>query len=152
VDYEQEEDKQVKPRTPGYCTLWVAQASSYGNCLCSRGTTQTDGDGDMSDRIKLAEAMGWTPQVRDVRVPPVWLSQDGEVSRYLFELPDPFTDANDDYAVLEWMKSEQFYPLEGYDYTEWRVAINNALKLKTAIDYKIGDYARAALKVIGVQT
>ena len=92
----------------------------------------------MTDRIKLAEAMGRDPAMYAPN----------------FDIPifDPFTDANDDYAVLEWMKSEQFYPLEGYDYTEWLFAINNALKLKMAIDYKIGDYARAALKALKDQT
>ena len=88
----------------------------------------------MSDRIKLAETF--------VR------SGYGHVT----EVFDPFTDANDDYAVLEWMKSERFHPLEGCDYTEWLLVINNALKLKMAIDYQIGDYARAALKVLKEQT
>jgi hypothetical protein len=39
---------------------------------------------------------------------------------------DPFTDANDDYEVLEWMRNR------GVD----------------CADYKIGDYAREALGMI----
>ena len=53
----------------------------------------------------------------------------------------PDTDANDDYAVLEWMRCK--------DPKYW---ITFACELNDgfteASDYKIGDYARAALKVI----
>jgi len=50
---------------------------------------------------------------------------------------DPFNDANDDYAVMEWIRKQHFVTyLTAYlehEYTQ---------------DYQIGDYARAALKVI----
>ena len=90
----------------------------------------------MNDRIKLAEAMN-----------PNWdvLGMDGDDRLsyrdkdtgcvVLAECIDPFTDANDDYAVLEWMRNND-EPLAG-------LALCNPMA-----DYKIGDYARAALKVI----
>ena len=48
---------------------------------------------------------------------------------------DPFTDANDDYAVLEWMRKNYGASLFGKH-------------LKFCSWYQIGDYAKAALKVI----
>ena len=80
----------------------------------------------MSERIKLAEAMG-IDHKRFV----------AHGKRMAF---DPFTDANDDYAVLEWMRSHEM-----------------AGKFKEALfcngqiygfNYKIGNNARAALKVL----
>ena len=52
-------------------------------------------------------------------------------------LPDPENDANDDYAVLEWMRqleSNEKYHLKMMTNAIW--------------DYKIGDNYRVALKVI----
>jgi len=73
----------------------------------------------MNDRIKLAEAMGSVPSC--------------DWSTF-----DPFNNANDDYAVLEWMRKEM-------PHNQW-------LKVQKhwtpAWLYQIGDYARAALKVI----
>jgi len=51
---------------------------------------------------------------------------------------DPFTDANDDYAVLEWMRNHR---------GKYCGVIYNVMDGKS-VDYKIGDYARAALEVI----
>jgi len=84
----------------------------------------------MNDRIKLAEAMGSVPSC--------------DWSTF-----DPFTDANDDYAVLEWMRdNSRRMGFPGYvgalsDVMEKRLAASHAA------NYRIGDYARAALKVIG---
>ena len=83
----------------------------------------------MSDRIKLAEAMEWTNshQYR-------WDGPgDGE---YRNDPPDPFTDANDDYAVLEWMRNN-WTITQLYESIDWH-----------AVNYKIGDFARAALKML----
>ena len=93
----------------------------------------------MSDRIKLAEAMGWNRaegRSDNLEWSGMWFSPDGYGPR---PPPDPFTDANDDYAVLEWMRSDP-------------CKFNNA-ECETenhgwAWKYQIGDYARAALKVI----
>ena len=56
---------------------------------------------------------------------------------------DPFTNANDDYAVLEWMRSK--YP------DRCDTGINGDIAdefLGIMVYYQIGDYARAALKVL----
>jgi len=99
-------------------------------------------------RIRLAEAMGWTECRRGPRpdmqsseitkdIDYCWGYKDG---KYLQELPDPSKDANDDYAVLEWMRSHKdTYPF----FASFEGEIG---RLKW--DYGIGDYAKAALKVI----
>lgn len=87
----------------------------------------------MNDRIKLAEAMG-IDHKRFV----------AHGKRMPF---DPFTDADDDYAVLEWMrrsdgaatKHEKFKDALG----EERSDLTPSFYL-----YEIGDYARAALRVL----
>lgn len=91
------------------------------------------------DRIKLAEAIWGRPKYTLGTWP---------------EDFDPFTDANDDYTVLEWMR-------ETYDvsagtagsatkrlvYVQFREAVYQ-LNNGYADGYKIGNYARAALEVI----
>ena len=100
------------------------------------------------DRIKLAEAMGWrrTPcECVDGGQRHGWESPDKTLFRKTNELPDPENDANDDYAVLEWLRAEDNKPwpymLSQLDYGTRRYKW----------DYQIGDYARAALKVIGTE-
>ena len=94
---------------------------------------------DQGDRIKLAEAMGWRlqqedgPRNHDSRL---WLDPDGVGGYFTYALPNPLEDANDDYAVLEWMRGEGL------------IGWHNALDETPQDHYKIGDYARAALKVI----
>ena len=94
----------------------------------------------MSDRIKLAEAVFYGH-----------VSVNGK----LREDFDPFTDANDDYAVLEWMRSFNTYEylLEHDDrWVDFIVAIDasdNGEGHKA--NYQIGDYARACLKVIATE-
>ena len=87
----------------------------------------------MKDRIKLAEAMGWTPN----RTNEKWTDPaTGTSGNRLLDLPDPFTDANDDYAVLEWMR-ENLTITQRYKFLDENVQ-----------NYRIGDYARAALKAL----
>lgn len=92
---------------------------------------------DLATRTKLAEAMGWTRfYVSDLTGaqfgrPPN--SRSGKV------LPDPFTDANDDYAVLQWairkLDTDKF--------------ISTLADIAPYFHkYQKGDYARAALKVL----
>lgn len=104
-------------------------------------------------RIKLAEAMGWqwieysnTPFDGMGR----WFSPEAvpesEDNHYGYRICgsacppifDPFTDANDDYAVLEWMRQNEIV-------REWRKIDELAC---CTYYYQIGDYARAALKVL----
>ena len=97
----------------------------------------------MNDRIKLAEAMGWVRE-DDYDNSPFWVNghrmgyaPDSQWTKDL-EIPDPFTDANDDYAVLEWMRNA---PNSG-PYFDALIPYGSAWQ------YQIGDYARAALKVL----
>ena len=95
----------------------------------------------MNDCIKLAEAMNID----------VWY---GEVTCKPFGLPDPFTDANDDYAVLEWMRGQGWIK-EHIGGGDNAMLIDHRLIGSTMFGqqwgYQIGDYARAALKVLDTQ-
>ncbi len=102
----------------------------------------------MTDRIKLAEAMGWTNshQFR-------WDGPgDGE---YRNDPPDPFTDANDDYAVLEWVRklvADKHGTLPSGK-ARWSSSdkwwpFYEAITTAEASRHQVGDYARAALKVL----
>ena len=94
---------------------------------------------DQQRRIKLAEAMGAKC------VDGIWHWKGSTWNELLF---DPFTDANDDYAVLEWMRSQPKEMKWEYmdHYFAGRLARNELDH--TLPVYQIGDYARAALKVI----
>ena len=101
----------------------------------------------MNDRIKLAEAMGWLKATSlDIWYRPEDQKREGK-NYNNGELPDPLTDANDDYAVLEWMRQnlikDKVLPINVAAY-KFYSDINDA----HATDYEVGDYARAALKVI----
>ncbi len=91
-------------------------------------------------RIKLAEAIGWTRgEVRIVRVMgrsiphQRWIDPEGSDRA---QLPDPFTDANDDYAVLEWLRANK--KMLYSDRVYYRLG-------RPLDEYQIGEYARAAL-------
>lgn len=100
-------------------------------------------------KIKLAEAMGWRVEDKDrIYIP----ATDGMTNgRYGYLphmsvgalIPDPFTDANDDYAVLKWMRSDM--DMEPTHH-EWIILFNI-----NGNNYQIGDYARAACKVLGIE-
>ena len=98
----------------------------------------------MIDRIKLAEAMGWKRLGGEWDLkgdPPAW--EGPNTIDGFDDLPDPFTDANDDYAVLEWVRNNwQPYAVSNY------LAYDFVQLLSEPAGYKIGDYARAALKVL----
>lgn len=99
------------------------------------------------DEIRLAEAMGLrydeqgpTPLFRYT----MWWSSDRTVLTRNLKF-FPHTDANDDYAVLEWMrKKKEDLGVQDFAFS-WR---KFAKSLKHACCYKIGDYARAALKIL----
>lgn len=101
---------------------------------------------EISDRIRLAEAMGWTYlRMKYVEMdgqsycfgcPPADQYSDGKLDpKYRQQIPDPFTDANDDYAVLEWMR-------EKYEIRE----LNEVFELSILASYQVGDFARFALQ------
>jgi len=58
---------------------------------------------------------------------------------------NPLTNANDDYAVLEWMRVQ---PQSMFDVFMTYFALQDRTLTWT---YKIGDYAKAALTVLGGQ-
>jgi len=88
----------------------------------------------MIDRIKLAEAMGLDLTLEWQDAAGHWHESERDF--------DPFTDANDDYAVLEWMREQ---PKEQFSQFALRCNIH---WMDDWTLYKIGDYARAALKVL----
>ncbi len=105
---------------------------------------------DMNDkRIKLAEAMGWdrinyikrgSSKNRFLSGRGIEQPRNGQFG--MRQIPDPFTNADDDYAVLEWMRSNDFAFFEEFAQEVY------ALLKAVPVHYTIGDYARAALKVL----
>ena len=103
----------------------------------------------MNDK-ELAEAMGWKyekpygTQSGPIfgKLPAgggVWTKPDGSFTNRF----DAFTSADDDYSVLEWMRgSDNSLQSESPDF----IIFGNAVKHGRW--YQIGDYARAALKVL----
>ncbi len=86
-------------------------------------------------RIALAEAMGWETKNG-------WYCPPGDKWRGF----NPFTEANDDYAVLVFLRD---YSDDDYHICQ----IMREIRLSGASEelwYRIGDYARAACKVLGI--
>lgn len=102
-------------------------------------------------RIALAEATGWVRDPHPLRDTPFWFDRITKKQGELGDLPDPFTDANDDYAVLEWMRGRRD-SLLAKDTGIWRefMAVIHDTAFCTSL-YRIGDYARAACKVLGIE-
>ena len=91
------------------------------------------------DKRRLAEAMGW--ELVDHCNTERWIRPGSLGFTGYLDLPfDPFTDANDDYAVLEWMRKD----IDTKEFDEFRIMTG-----WPTYRYQIGDYARAALKEIG---
>ena len=90
------------------------------------------------DRIRLAEAMFPDYEFGKNYHDECLMCYQGKWDRdnHISNVPDPFTDANDDYAVLEWMRENEMVP-------NWRTIDFLACG---SYFYEIGDYARAALK------
>lgn len=113
------------------------------------------------DRILLAEAMGynriemdghtgWLPPGCKGPLPDSWDQRDFLTAA---ALPDPLTDANDDYAVLEWARNSWLTrnpPLP--DQPEWDQFCDALWETPTLygslLFYRIGDYAKAAISVL----
>jgi hypothetical protein len=79
-----------------------------------------------------------------------WTDPSGS-DRAPLALPDPFKYANDDYSVLEWARSHIREAANGYRFwsesDRWWGFYEALSRVKTA-DYRVGDYARAALTVL----
>lgn len=92
----------------------------------------------MNDRSKLAEAMGLKCSCNTAAS--VYVTCKVHDLGDILGCPDPFTDANDDYAVLEWVRNE-------------RQGTGDICEFESPqCDYQIGDHARAALKVLQEQS
>jgi len=90
-----------------------------------------------ADRIKLAEAAGWdVDEYGNVNV------QGKGWKAFL-----PETDANDDYVVLSWARNTWKPAMATMEHHHKWPTFVAALK-PTSDRYHIGDYARAALKVL----
>ena len=93
----------------------------------------------MDDRIKLAEAMAL--DVEALKIADSWGNP------YF----DPFTDANDDYAVLEWARTNP----EGFGvcYKGKWMGFTTFMHMneQEGHQYHIGDYAKTALTVLDRQ-
>lgn len=63
---------------------------------------------------------------------------------------DPFTDANDDYAVLEWMRNDESSPMMPVVAMKLGEIARDRGNINALHNYKIGDYARAACKVLDI--
>ena len=108
---------------------------------------------DIKDRIRLAEAMGWNYVAGVNHIMYQWFDPLGHAHggmalglKHIVPPINPFTDANDDYAVLEWIRAIE---AEGLDRDMLHMRFATELcGLKSMYDYQIGDYARAALKVL----
>ncbi len=108
----------------------------------------------MNDKIRLAEAMGWVLE-HDGPIR-LWTAPNGAKGILTIDLPDPFTDANDDYAVLEWARKQWKGKTTGLVYKDrnswhkFKLALTvGPFAWRNGTGYQIGDYTRAALKVIG---
>lgn len=120
---------------------------------------------DLDMRIMLAEAMGWTHiRMKWIAMdetsypfgcPPANQYSGGVVQKqYKEQIPDPFTDANDDYTVLEWMRDwraqgitqEQLHAFNARVGDHW--SFTAASPSSSWIQYQVGDYARAAISVL----
>jgi len=102
----------------------------------------------MNDRIKLAEAMEWTKIVNRNDNGP-WMSPVGLITGLWGispegigpqKLPDPFTDANDDYACLQFAR-KQGNPL-------WTPFMHHCEGEQH--QYEIGNWAKALLIAIEI--
>ena len=103
----------------------------------------------MDERIRLAELVGWRECPKSL-LPrgkqQLWFAPDGQE----FEtLPDPGRDANADYAVLE--KLREYYDPERWGEDLSAAEMSRDLEYGRLREYKIGDWSRAALTVIGKQ-
>lgn len=108
----------------------------------------------MDDRIILAEAMGWELMTihNNAFYKWTWYKPDGSATGVAMSskdggmsvLPDPFTDANDDYDVLEWFRGWAKTAFRFKVFAEELYQLNGA----SIIGYKIGNNARAALEVL----
>ena len=97
-----------------------------------------------SDRILLAEALGWTKWDYPMdRSQPYFERPSGAI--VALSSFDPFTDANDDYAVLQHVLESQRSG-NPVHWAKFKKGMTN--QFRKIWMYEIGDYARAYLTVL----
>jgi len=101
------------------------------------------------DRIRLCKAMGWGGFYvgditgKDFGIPPNERGLSGKV------VPDPFTNADDDYAVLVWLRIDSDIDSEAYAIAMLTLIEEQGGDPRNSFPmYRVGNYARAALKVL----
>ena len=103
---------------------------------------------DLEDlRIQLAERMGWQMvdgMRHDGEHVDLWKSPEGGDAMETLEFY-PLVNPSDDYKVLEWMRDvvRIKHPLTWQTFTSY---ISGRM-----FDYRVGDFARAAILAIGVK-
>jgi len=103
------------------------------------------------DRIKLAEAMGWKPlggEWDKKGDPPAWEGPD--IIGAFYDLPDPFTDANDCEALIRWL-NEQGYQVQvifGFGVSDQVWIGHNKIQIGEVISDWMHGVCELALKVI----
>ena len=111
----------------------------------------------MTDRIKLAKAMFPKHEFDHNHAGDLLMCPAGrwDKDEWIRDVPDPFTDANDDYKVLEWIRNADRLDFTDDQYGRFLRAMSDKVWVPHRVpyndqwwNYKIGDYARAALKVI----
>ena len=117
----------------------------------------------MSDRIKLAAAMGWTKD-KTLTDPQVW-AKPGKTEAdgwyFDYQLPDPFTDANDEREVFKHICAQTFSVRSRFFRELDTIVQNRVFELADLVGggtrvawpeammfMQDGDIARAALKVV----
>ena len=105
-------------------------------------------------RIKLAEAMGWKPSHEPHEQ--IWIGPDtkaGDYGNYFNydQLPDPETDANDDYSVLKWLRSDESSPMMPVVAMKLAEVARDRGDTNALHNYQRGDYARTACKVLEIE-
>jgi len=97
-------------------------------------------------RIAAAEFVGWRSE--RVEGNAAWLSPQGKrfpVGSIVLENPfDPFTDANDDYAVLVKMRAQRKTNVKMWRKFQHQLSVSGLVPISGLKEnYQIGDYARA---------
>lgn len=100
----------------------------------------------MNDKIRLAKAMELSDETEWWYLEGMNIYEDAPVAKELAaDLFEPFEDANHDYAVLEWMRNTQ----QGkFMWANFVAELRDNIELAGTASYVIGDYARAAWKVL----
>lgn len=101
--------------------------------------------------VVLAEFIGWKPYDRRV-YSDMWISPSGKRFQSFDNLPNPYADANADYAYLEFARNEFHLNKGGKVTEEWSAFVEHLCYLPDRPNgkpwYEIGHFADALYVVI----